>query len=382
MNSQTFCVNPWITLHTKNKDSFNPCCLFKGQMNYSTVAEYANSRELASVKQKLLDGESIQECSACWKQEQTGYVSKRQRDNKTYKNIFQSLNQDLSKPQEMFVEYYLRLGNHCNLKCTSCNDSLSSGWISENKKFNIATTSVTLLPDDHDVWLYIKNNANTIAAIEFIGGEPFMMSIDLQTNLLKCLVDNQHAKHIRLKYNTNGTRLPIEQLEFWSSFKAIELNISIDGIGDRFDYLRCPAEWSTVDHNIRYYQELQKNIPQLELCVISTISTLSIGYIQEILDYCHDNKLNIFLNLLESPAVLNIYLIDSAVKSWIVDRVKNIDHPVIKNILTALHQQPSSVHSSVLLEFLTTLDARRGLDVKQTFPELAECLQQCSDTKE
>ena len=112
MNSKTFCVNPWVTLHAEMPAGFNPCCLFKTQMSYATVDEYLNSPELASVKQRLLNGKEISECSTCWQQEKVGHVSKRQRDNKTYDKIFQSLNKNLATSHDRFVEYYLRLGNH------------------------------------------------------------------------------------------------------------------------------------------------------------------------------------------------------------------------------------------------------------------------------
>lgn len=374
MNSETFCVNPWVSLHAKIAEGFNPCCLFGDTLKYNTVNDYVNSSELASVKQRLQNGEKISECSACWKQEQIGYVSKRQRDNQTYKNIFQILNKDPKSPHGKFAEYYLRLGNHCNLRCTSCSDTLSSGWISENKKFNIATKPVTVLPDDHDVWSHLKENANTIGSIEFIGGEPFMMSIDTQANLLKWLVDNNHASHIRIKYNTNGTRLPTEQLSFWPAFKAVEINVSVDGIGERFEYLRFPGKWSTVDSSISFYKDLQKTLPKLELTLISTISVLSIGYIHEIIDYCQARDLNLFMNMLDRPAPLNLFNFNDQIKTWIKEQTQHIDHPVIKNILANLNTRSATVSGKMLLDFLAPLDQRRDLDVRKTFPELAQCL--------
>jgi hypothetical protein len=374
MISKTFCVNPWVTLHAKILDGYNPCCLFEKTIQANTVQEYVHSPELKSIKDRMLAGEKISECSRCWKQEQTGHVSKRQRDNKTYSKIFQALNQDLDVPHGKFVEYYIRLGNHCNLRCTTCNDTLSSGWISENKKFNISSQPVTLIPDNHDVWDHIKSNANTIGAIEFIGGEPFMMSVDIQSDLLKWLVDHGHAKRIRIKYNTNGTRLPTEQLEYWPAFKAIEMNVSVDGIGKRFEYLRFPAKWQEVDATIKYFQELQKIIPQLELTIINTVSILNIGYTDEILNYCKDSDLNIFMNMLESPDVLNLYNFNSNVKSWIVSRIQHINHPVITNILNNLNQTTSNMNGKMLLNFLAPLDQRRNLNVKNTFSELVEFL--------
>jgi hypothetical protein len=151
------------------------------------------------------------------------------------------------------------------------------------------------------------------------------------------LIDNNHAQHIRIKYNTNGTRLPTEQLLFWSKFKAVELNISVDGIGKQFEYLRFPAKWDELNSNVRFYQNLRNNVPNLELTIITTVSILNIGYIEEILDYCQSHDLKLFLNMLDRPAVLNLYNFDVNVKSWILSRIHHIDHPVIKNIVEIFH---------------------------------------------
>jgi MoaA/NifB/PqqE/SkfB family radical SAM enzyme len=202
-----------------------------------------------------------------------------------------------------------------------------------------------------------------------------MMHIDTQADLLKWLVDNKYAGRIRIKYNTNGTRLPTEQLEFWSSFKAVEINVSVDGIGDRFEYLRFPAKWNTVDSTISYYKNLQKTVPKLELTVISTISVLSIGYIHEIVEYCRQRDLNLFMNMLESPAPLNVFNFDEQVKSWISKQIQHIDHPVIKNLLASLNTKNATVNKKMLLDFLAPLDQRRDLDVRKTFPELVQCLE-------
>jgi len=338
-----------------------------------SIQQYVHSDQLIKVKQDLLAGHAVSECSDCWNHEARGYVSKRQRDNQTYKQIFQALYKDPHTPVDRFVEYYVRLGNHCNLRCTSCDDTLSSGWISENKKFNIATKLVEILDDNHEVWSHMRSHAATIGAIEFVGGEPFMMCQDAQRDLFKFLVDTGHASHIRIKYNTNGTRLPTEQLEYWSRFKAVEINVSADGVGKRFEYLRYPAEWSAVEQNIEFYKNLQEtSIPQLELTIMHTISILNIGYVQEMLDYCNQHNLKIFINMLEYPEVLNMFAVTNDIKQWILSRIKSVDHPVIASMSKNL--QSGSVTGSDIMNFLLPLDQRRNLSAEKTFPELIECL--------
>jgi len=337
------------------------------------IQQYVHSDQLIKIKQDLLAGHAVPECSDCWNHEARGYVSKRQRDNQTYKQIFQALYKDPHTPVDRFVEYYVRLGNHCNLRCTSCDDTLSSGWISENKKFNISTKSVEILDDDHEVWNHMRSHAATIGTIEFVGGEPFMMCQDAQRDLFNFLVDTGHASHIRIKYNTNGTRLPTEQLEYWSRFKAVEINVSADGVGKRFEYLRYPAEWSAVEQNIEFYKNLQKtSIPQLELTIMHTISILNIGYVQEMLDYCNQHNLKIFINMLEYPEVLNMFAVTDDIKQWILSRIKSVDHPVIASMSKNL--QLGSVTGSDIMNFLLPLDQRRNLSAEKTFPELIECL--------
>lgn len=376
MTSSTFCVNPWMTLHTKFTKGYSPCCRFRGEIASDSIEEYINSKELKQIKQNLLNGIAIPECSDCWKQEQWGYASKRQRDNQTYKVVFQALYRDLQTTKNKFIEYYVRLGNHCNLKCTTCSDELSSGWISENKKFKIATKSVEILDNDHEVWQHMRDNASAIATIEFVGGEPFMMCQEAQSSLFEFFVRTGHAYHIRIKYNTNGTRLPTEQSVYWSKFKAVEINVSADGINDKFEYLRYPADWTQVNNNIKLYKRLQATkVPKLELTVMHTISIVNIGYVQEMLDYCKQQDLKIFINMLEYPQVLNVFSASPKIKDWIISRIGNVDHPVIQNMLQSLDQGSNNVTGQDILNYLTPLDQRRDLSVSGTFPDLFECLQ-------
>ena len=202
-----------------------------------------------------------------------------------------------------------------------------------------------------------------------------MMCQDAQRDLFKFLVDTGHASHIRIKYNTNGTRLPTEQLDYWSQFKAVEINVSADGIDKKFEYLRYPASWPEVEQNIDFYKNLQSSsIPKLELTIMHTISIMNIGYIKEMLDYCDQRNLKIFINMLEYPNILNMFSVTADIKHWILDRIQGIDHPVIINMSKNLQQGSNTVTGSDILNFLAPLDQRRDLDAEKTFPELIACL--------
>lgn len=370
--SDNFCVNPWVSAHIRLDQGYNPCCLFSKTYKANNIADYANGTELAELKQRILTGERVKECNYCWLQEDQGYISKRQRDNQTYQKVFlhKFKNREL-EPSASFNEYYIRLGNHCNLRCTTCSEEFSTGWISEYKKFGVQRGKTVLLDPTDPVWQHIKDNSRSVAVIQFIGGEPFMMSTNEQCDLLKYLVESGDASHIRLKYISNLTRLPDEQIPYWSKFKAVEMNVSMDGIGDRFEYLRFPAKWSDIDKNLKFYKDLQASaVPQLELTIMHTLSLFNIGYVKEMLDYADLQNLPIFLNLLEFPKHYNFFESSTGVKQWIRSQIQNIDHTVIKNIYNNILLHQSTTDNKTLLETISTLDHRRDLNIAKTFPEL------------
>lgn len=374
--SSHFCVNPWISAHIKLDQGYNPCCLFNKTYPAKSINDYAQSYELTELKSRILAGDKVPECQYCWMQEAQGYDSKRIRDNRTYEKIFfyRFKGREL-EINPNFNEYYIRLGNHCNLRCTTCSEEFSTGWVSENKKFGLVPGPTVLIDDNDHLWQHLKDHAKDIAVLQFIGGEPFMMSTEPQRDLMQFLAESGHASHIRIKYNTNLTRLPTEQLPYWPSFKAIEINGSMDGVGDRFEYLRFPAKWEQADNHIDFYKNLKiTTTPKLELTVMHTLSLYNIGYVQEMLDYCFDKEVPVFFNLLEFPDYYNIFNASGRVKQWIKSRINTINHPVIKNIHDQLDLHVDTIDQDYLLTVIDAVDQRRNLSVAKTFPELFEVL--------
>jgi hypothetical protein len=149
----------------------------------------------------------------------------------------------------------------------------------------------------------------------------------------------------------------------------------MDGVGDRFEYLRFPAKWDDADSHIDFYKNLiETTTPKLELTVMHTVSLYNIGYVQEMLDYGSAKGIPVFLNLLEFPNYYNVFNATPKVKQWIKDMIKSIDNSVIKNIHDQLDQYPGTTDNIQLLKLINTLDQRRGLNAAKTFPELIEVI--------
>jgi organic radical activating enzyme len=364
--SSTWCVNPWLQAHQMMNGQLNSCCLMQGSFG-NNILEYINSEDLKKVKEKLLNGEKISNCQQCWDDEFNEIESKRLRDNKTYQQRFNLLftKKDLLEPNPLLAEYYIRLGNDCNLRCVTCNDAVSTGWLSENKKFNLPHGLRNIISDDDPIWNHIKQHSKHVKLIEFIGGEPFMINLDQQISLLSTLVRDNSACNIELRYHTNGTKIPKDLFDLWQNFKKVTVWFSIDGIGDSFNYLRYPADWDEVSSNIFQFKNLQKTLVNLDLKVTTTLSMLNALEIEGVLDWCKLQNLNYYVNKLNLPAYYNIFNQSTELTNLIKQEFSKSKHNELKLFFTEFPEHVSIDYTTELLESLKVLDSRRTLSYKQ-----------------
>ena len=59
-------------------------------------------------------------------------------------------------------------------------------------------------------------------------------------DILQTLVDKGRAKDISISYNTNGSIYPKDYIDLWKQFKSVQVFFSVDGVGERFNYIRHP----------------------------------------------------------------------------------------------------------------------------------------------
>ena len=102
--------------------------------NYE-LSEITNSESFSKVRLQMLNGEKPTECKKCWEAESVGNRSKRYYESRklpmTLEDAKKITNDDgtLKEVKYEFVE--LRLGNHCNVMCRTCNPYSSSRWVKE-----------------------------------------------------------------------------------------------------------------------------------------------------------------------------------------------------------------------------------------------------------
>ena len=265
-------------------------------------------------------------CKVCWDAEDAGFQSKRQRDNTTFKNVPNINDDDI-----YFLE--LNLGNTCNLACRICHVSASSKWrkyhkinephMTDEEIDEYARDFSRAFTDDSSVWEELLQLIPKVKQIDIYGGEPMLMK--KQWELLKYCVDNGFAQNQHMSFNTNGTIISDEYVKILSSFKNCRIGFSIDGVGDRFHYLRYPGNWDQVNNNIKSWliktSHLSEDTMRFELAC--TVSVLNVMYIFEIVDYVIENNIKLFMSFVYNPVYLSIANIPDNYKSIVIKTLED-----------------------------------------------------------
>jgi MoaA/NifB/PqqE/SkfB family radical SAM enzyme len=203
------------------------------------------------------------------------------------------------------------MGNTCNIKCRTCHPYSSSQWVKEFYETKVDKKKIsykTFLIDskiyndswerESPLWANLERIGEGIIVVDFYGGEPWL--IKQQWEFIRTCVKKGWAKNMSLHYNTNGTQWPEELLPLFENFKFVGIGFSIDGIGDRFEFMRHPAKWDEVYSNMLKAKEWAKDRPNLYFDVCHTISALNVYYIPEVIEFFQKDW-NIYLNLVHYP---------------------------------------------------------------------------------
>jgi sulfatase maturation enzyme AslB (radical SAM superfamily) len=252
--------------------------------------EARNAELLKDVRVSMMKGEWHPECERCRQEETNGIRSRREYENEDWGKWFGDISLENMLPitqedgtidtEKQDVEFIdIRYGNFCNLKCRMCGPTDSHSWyedhvkltgrthykdthekieLSKNDKGRWSTSQYDWFQQNDVYWDNFEKYAPYSKKIYIVGGEPLI--IDEHTESLERLVASGRAGKVRLEYNTNLTMVPTKLIKLWEQFKQVRIGVSIDGVGDVFDYQRTPAKWSSVYRNMQRLEEADVNL--------------------------------------------------------------------------------------------------------------------------
>jgi MoaA/NifB/PqqE/SkfB family radical SAM enzyme len=342
---------------SKYDESFN--------VQSDTLETYAGSAFLAEIKQEFSQGQWPRGCERCRIEEENNIASKRQLDYDRWQEHYQQYNLDTSG----WITASIAFGNTCNLKCITCSPYSSSKWQQEYQQIhNVDIGHVKFYRSDF-VEKFITQAPNVVH-LDIPGGEPFLSGVKEQKALLNHYVITGQSKNISLHYTTNVTLFPDQEWwDIWKHFKNVDIQLSIDGIGARYEYIRYPAKWTDVVENVKRYLEKYKD--NIQISVSHTVSAYNIYYLDEFFAWCKDIGLpKPWAGRVHNPMHMRPTVWPGPTRKHIAEQLQSSSYEDVRVWAQLLHSQDDSDKFDKFKTYLLQHDQYRGLNFAETFPEL------------
>ena len=396
IDSDTFCMMPWLHLHAFPDGRAYPCCfgLDKypvGNLNKDSMETVFNGPDMKEMRVNMLNNKKNKQCGKCYDQEQSGFFSLRLSSNKHFgHNIGMTDNTQSDGKADFVIKYWdIRFSNLCNLACRSCGTWFSSNWYEDHKKLNGGPPGHAKIMrvgrNPNDIWNQMLEQFDHVEQFYFAGGEPLIM--EEHYRILKEL-DKRKMYHVRLIYNTNFTKLKfkdLDVLELWKKFDSVSIGASLDAEGDRAEFMRKGTIWKDVVANRKRMMEV---CPNVDFYISSTVGLINSLHIVDFHRNWVDQGLlkpqDFNFNLLQFPYAQRIDLLPESFKKKVkkkyeehLEWLRPLDHltRATKGFESGLDYMMRRDNSKDLGQFKKTMqnmDRIRNEELVKTFPELAE----------
>ena len=366
MNNSAYCsiIHGGLNLRFSTpRQQKQHCCLIPKSFNLNDGPIW-NNKQFVEIREKNKTGTWTPECSNCKKIEDAGFDSMR-----TGMNQGLGLNQDYDLPGPVRLD--LQVDISCNLACRICTPEFSTYWQKHLKENNEWDEKIFSPNRVETIYKTLEElDLSNLRLLLFTGGETLMSQ--LNWDVAKYIVDrvNNPKQNLMLNFQTNGTQ-PILQrnIETIEKFHLVRLNISLDGTGDRFEYLRWPAVWNqTVDNIFELRQTLPSNVMFL---IEETVCSLNLFYMTELESWAKEN-----FNANREGDVTNHtrhlaqghFDIRQTLTQEYVDAMSGT--PYENLIGSNWTEQPDKIRA--MIAEINKFDRYRNQDWRKTFPEVAE----------
>lgn len=402
MSKESFCPLPWMHLATHPIGHVSLCCRseFKDQLSVAKSPEtdlplelgkdclddILNCDRFREVRQAMLSDERHPACQGCYDVEDRGSESKRLTELDRF-HFFKEDAKKITDPsgrvpmQYRFVE--LRLGNTCNLKCVSCNPMSSSRWIRDFQQLKASgfdpygdytyISGEFTWPENEEFWSDLSTQTDQIEKIYINGGEPTL--IKKHWEFLETLIRMGRAKEIDLVYSINLTPLPKRAIEIWDQFQSVELNLSIDDLFERNDYIRYPSRWSDT---VQVMQDLDQT--RYKKIVLQTLSLYNLYHVDDFYLYFKKEFPNFIVsyNVVQHPRFLSPFVLSEEKRKAVLERANKVMPRMQAEKLKAALSGPQIEEPELWPQFrqyLFALDQIRNTDFREVFAETSRFYQ-------
>ena len=116
-----------------------------------------------------------------------------------------------------------------------------------------------------------------------IGGEPTIIPEFYE--LLEYCYDQKTLKNKKLTVTTNLTNTNPKFTKWLKELKDFTIHASVDGIGERNEYIRYPSKWTSIQKSLNFYATMMKEQKKGHISFNPAIQTLNIDILPEMVQY-------------------------------------------------------------------------------------------------
>lgn len=403
MESETFCMLPWMHMHAFPDGRAYPCCLSEyfhpvGDLRKNTMQEVWNQDKYKIMRVNMLEGKKCVECTKCYEQEQNGFFSMRNDSNRNYGHHIAEAEATLpdgTNPEFKIRYWDVRFSNLCNMSCRSCGPIFSSQWYNDhvklyNRKPDVLGRDMLRIEhttgDEDDMTNQMLPHLPHLEQVYFAGGEPLIMKEHYF--MLEKLVELGKTD-VRVQYNTNFSEMRYKDkhvFDYWRNFKNVSVGASLDASGARAELMRKGTVWSqTVENRQRMMQEA----PHVDFYVSATVSAMNILHVTDFhrewveLGLIKPQDFNV--NICQSPDWYRIDIFPEEFKRDVIepkirahiewlepqDKLQRATNG-FKSLLNMMNSQSNTPHWNRFVEETAKLDGIRNENFWEVFPEFKE----------
>jgi organic radical activating enzyme len=319
---KTFCPAKWDEIFVNLGANYVYACC-RSDVIKITKKEDINAA-LDQQKYNLLNEIQDTACDYCWKIENAGHISLRQKYLEEFDvNYFDQYKTNQVKPKQVEVS----LGNECNFQCTYCNPKFSSQWETDvkDKPYKIYSDRYFYAIDEKN-----KNNiADTITWLQSIGpidnlkllgGEP------LQNKHFDKVINSITSKQIGFATNFSfkSTKKIDKLIRLSNKYEKIFLGISIDSTHKNAEFSRFGLDFTQLINNIHYLLiHAPANINITLLSVMTSITIRDLNNMSTLVNDLHQIRpsLTWTINYCQDPKILTLDTLPDKFKPKLLEQL-------------------------------------------------------------
>ena len=375
---KAYCTAPFTSLVVDPNKNVRPCCTFDGSLGNlerDSLTDILTGPQWTEVKTQITEGATPAGCVNCYDREKaTGWsVRTCQHDPEKAQN---------DHWRTAITQLEINSSNICNLACTHCSAEFSSRWVQLNDKFGKEVAYHHLTPDHKVHGPNPENMVRQIAALDlrhlevvrFKGGEP-MLNNDVPA-VLQHLLDRGLLHDVLVHFVSNGSVVNDKVLDLLHHARAVEMCISIDGMGGLQDYIRPgPSDITRIE---RFISRVS-SIPRLRFLLSISVMAYNVFSLDRISEWWNGfretrpeqfPRLGFGLHVVH-PAYLSVTVLQDATREMLASKYRRLSNADYRCVIQGLTQPFAGVaRHNEFVRYTRDMDKVRNADVLQVVPEL------------